>query len=263
MLAAKWVLYRPAKLLKVWRRLSQIVATIAVLFTVSAAYSYVSSRLIGDPALNTSTLERFSKVNNVNDFFSLNYVTFAWQQLDSIIYLIPLVLWCCTAGMLARRFDLLTQNKRAKVFWQQHISPTFCRVALLLNLGLALCSIVIHQTDSYENRIWVIGTFSGFLGIALSASFVATLMRYLNSQKHLPAWMIWLAPAGRHTLAMYLSLSTLLVLSNGAFFNVHAGTVTTLLTLTIIWLVAIVIARSATKRNLRDPIARWLSITRS
>jgi uncharacterized protein len=236
------------------------VAAIATLLIIGSVYSYSANRFIGEATLNISTLERFSTITNVVDFFTLNSISFAWQQLDSIFFLIPLVLWCCVAGILARRFHLLTQNRRAKAFWQRHIPPSICWVALLLNLSLAIGSIVIHRIDGYGNRIGVIGTFSGFLGMALSAAFVASLMRYINRQNHLPAWMVWLAPAGRHTLAMYLSLSTLLVLSNGAFFHVQAGTIPTLLSLVIIWLAAIGIAKSATQRNRRDPIAKWLSI---
>jgi uncharacterized protein len=259
LLASKWVLARPAHLIKIWKYLSWLVGMIAFLVMGAVVYSNFFDASTLAPTLEIATLERVSHRITFTNFLKLNSISFVWQQLDSIFFFLPLVLWCCVTGILARRFNLLSINRRSKEFWQRNIRSSSCLVILILNIALGLASMVIHQTDGYSNRVWFISAFSSFLGMALSAAFIATSMRYLHSRNRMPAWMVWLAPAGRHTLAMYLALSTLLVLSNGSFLHLQAGTMTTLFFLVLAWLIAVLVAKEATRREIKDPIARWLS----
>ncbi len=259
LLASRWSLARPAHLIKIWQYLSWLIGMITLLIISSVAYGFIADGSTLASKLEIATLVRFSNRSSVTNFLELNSISFGWQQLYSIFFFLPFVLWCCVTGIVAKRFKLLGNNRRSMEFWRKNIRPSHCIVILLINIALGLASIAIHKTDGYSNRVWFISAFSSFLGIALSAAFIATSMRYLHSGNRMPAWMVWLAPAGRHTLAMYLALSTLLVLSNGSFLHWQAGTLTTLFFLVIAWLIAVLVAKEATRREIRDPIARWLS----
>jgi uncharacterized protein len=259
LLASKWASSRPTPLFKIWKYLSWLIGMIALLVIGSVAYWVIADGSTLASKLDIATLDRFSNRRSFTHFLELNSISFLWQQLDSIFFFLPLVLWCCVTGILARRFKLLGINRRSIEFWQKNIRPSQCLVILLLNISLGLASVAIHQSDGYSNRVWFISALSSFLGIGLSAAFIATSMRYLHSRNQMPAWMVWLAPAGSHTLAMYLALSTLLVLSNGSFLHLQAGTLITLICLVVVWLIAVLVAKEASRREIRDPIARWLS----
>jgi uncharacterized protein len=259
LLVSRWVLAPRTKLLKVWKFFSKIIIAIVILTMSSGIYSLLNGSYTADTGFDTTSANRFGNLNGFRNFFELNSVSYLWQQFDSFFFFLPFVMWCCLAGVLARRYKLLSANAVAKKFWQITVTPWQCFAILMLNLGLGAASFYIHQTDGYSNRILIISSLSAWFGMALSAAFVATGMRYVNANDHIPRWMIWLAPAGRHTLAMYLSLSVLLVLSNNAFANLSANTLTTLLVLILSWLTAVILARFATRKNWRDPIATWLS----
>jgi uncharacterized protein len=259
LLASHWALAPRTKLVSVWRFFSKIIIAIVVLTMSSGIYSFLYGSYASDSGFDITSANRFGNLSGVQNFFELNSVSYLWQQFDSLFFFLPFVLWCCLAGVLARRYKLLSANAIAKKFWQITVTPWQCFAILMLNFGLGMASFYIHQTDGYSNRILIISSLSAWFGMALSAAFVATGMRYVNATNQIPRWMIWLAPAGRHTLAMYLSLSVLLVLSNSAFANLSRSTLTTLSALVFAWLSAVLMARFATRKNWRDPIARWLS----
>jgi uncharacterized protein len=259
LLVSGWVLAPRAKLLKIWRLFSKIIIAIIVLTMSSGIYNVMYGSYATDSGFDITSANRFGHLNGYKNFFELNSVSYLWQQFDSFFFFLPFVIWCCLAGVLARRFKLLSANANAKKFWQKTLQPPQCFAILMLNLGLGMASFYIHQTDGYSNRILIISSLSTWFGMALSAAFVATGMRYVNVNHRIARWMLWLAPAGRHTLAMYLSLSVLLVLSNSAFANLNGDTLTTLLALVFAWLCAVIFARFATRKNWRDPVATWLS----
>jgi uncharacterized protein len=259
LILSRWALASRTKLLKVWSFFSKIIVAIVVLTMGSGIYSFLYGSYATDSGFDIIATNRFGNLEGFRNFFELNSVSYLWQQFDSFFFFLPFVMWCCLAGILARRYKLLSSNAVAKKFWQITVTPWQCFAILILNLGLGMASFYIHQTDGYSNRILIISSLSAWFGMALSAAFVATGMRYVNANKKIPSWMIWLAPAGRHTLAMYLSLSVLLVLSNSAFANLQANTLITLLALMCAWVSAVMLARFATSRNWRDPIATWLS----
>jgi uncharacterized protein len=263
LLASRWALESRYKLLVRWKHLSRIVGTLLTISICLAIYSFLYKPYAMEPNLDFTSVNRFGSQKGFQKFFELNSVSYLWQQFDSLFFFLPSVLWCCVAGILARRFKLLSANKTANKFWQKTITPLQCGMILILNLGLAIASFYIHQIDGYSNRILVVSTLSAPFGMALSAAFVATAMRYVNSHNHIPYWMHWLAPAGRHTLAMYLSLSVLLVISKGApkgvIANLGDNTLTNFLLLVFAWLAAVMLARLASRKNWRDPVAKWLS----
>ena len=72
-------------------------------------------------------------------------------------------------------------------------------------------------------------------------------------------WAAWLAPAGHHTLAMYLLLSLGMALGRGALRALAGDTALTLAVALLAWLAAVATARWASRHGWRDPLARWLS----
>jgi uncharacterized protein len=259
LLASAWVLKRLSKLLKIWLRLSLLAVGIATFIICASIASHLFDDSAIGPRLDIESLRTFGNIRTVYAFFELNSTNYLWQQFDSLFFFLPSVLWCIVTGILARRFKLLSSTSRAKLFWSKTLTPPQCGLILVFNIGLGLASVAFHHIDGYSNRVWIIGALSGFFGIGLSAALIATVMRRIHKTGFTPTWMNWLAPAGRHTLAMYLLLSITLVLSNGAFLNLQAGTVATLACLVLAWLAAVLVATMATRRGLRDPVARWLS----
>ena len=122
LLASKWALARPAHLIKIWKYLSWLVGMITLLIIGSAVYGSVVdvSSLAGK--LEIATLDRFGNRSSFTKFLELNSISFVWQQLYSIFFFLPFVLWCCVTGILARRFKLLSINRRSMEFWQKSSS---------------------------------------------------------------------------------------------------------------------------------------------
>jgi uncharacterized protein len=259
LLATRWALEPRRILLARWKLLSKMVAGLITLSLCSAVYSFLYGSYTPPYAVDTTATNRFGNINDFQNFFELNSVSYLWQQLDSLFFFLPYVLWCCIAGILARRFKLLGANPIAQKFWQKTMTPLQCGAILLANFGLGMATFYIHQMDGYSIRISIISILTILFGLSMSAAFVATGMRYVNEQNKIPRWMIWLAPAGRHTLAMYLTLSMLLVLSHVVLGYEANSTLQSLFYLLNVWLTAVMLARFATRKKWRDPIARWLS----
>jgi uncharacterized protein len=259
LLAARWALEPRKILLARWKFLSKVVGVLIAFSIGSAIFSLLYGSYATQSAVDISATNRFGNLSDFQSFFELNSVSYLWQLLDSLFFFFPYVLWCSVTGILARRFKLLSANSISNKFWQKTMPPMHCFVILIFNLGLSLATFYIHQVDGYSNRISIISILTVSFGMALSAAFLATGMRYVNAQNKIPGWMIWLAPAGRHTLAMYLSLSVLLVLSHVFFGYQDSSTAQSLVYLTTAWLAAVMLARLATRKKWRDPIAEWLS----
>jgi uncharacterized protein len=259
LLAARWALEPRKKLLARWKLMSKIVAALMMLSIGSGIYNFLFGSYPSETFITIDSANRLGNLSGLQKFFELNSVSYLWQLFDSLFFFLPYVLWCCIAGILARRFKLLGNNSIAKKFWQKTLTPLHCFFILLLNLVLGVACFYIHQVDGYSNRIAIISVLTISCGMALSAAFIATGMRYVNEKNKFPRWLMWLAPAGRHTLAMYLSLSVLLVLSHVVFGYQESGTMLSLATLLIAWLAAVMLARLATRKKWRDPIAKWLS----
>jgi uncharacterized protein len=259
LLAARWALEARNILLARWKLLSKIVGVLIVFTIGSTILSFPYGNYATQFATDVFSTNRFGNLSDFQSFFELNSVSYVWQLLDSLFFFLPYVLWCCVAGILARRFKLLSANLIAKKFWQKTITPLQCALILMANFALGIATFYLHQVDGYSNRIAIISTLTVSFGMALSAAFVATGMRFVNEQNKIPYWMIWLAPAGRHTLAMYLSLSALLVLFHVVFGYQKSGTLLCLFYLLAAWWAAMNLARLASRKKWRDPIAKWLS----
>jgi uncharacterized protein len=259
LLMGHWALDKPAQLLKMWRRTSVVIALMVFIYAFSALTTWFPASDAKSLNLNYNNLERFGNIVTPFEFLALNASSYLWQQLNSFVGFLPFVLWTGIAGILARRFQLLGQATFARHFWAQHVGSIQCTLAWLTNLGLATASVYLHHSEGYSERSSAVATLSGVAGLWLAAALLATAMRHMHRSQRIPSWAMWLAPAGKHTLVMYLGLSACLVLSNGAFLDLTAGTITTLLALVGGWMIALLLGRAASARGLRDPIARWLS----
>jgi uncharacterized protein len=258
LLASRWALEPRRKLLVRWKFLSKLVGVLIVLALCRGIYNFLYG-FYGTPPIDIMATNRFGNLNDLQTFFELNSTSYLWQLLDSLIFFLPYVLWCCDAGILACRFRLLSASAVAKKFWQKTITPIHCAVILVLNLCLGVATFYIHQSDGYSHRIAIISMLTVSFGMALSAAFIATCMRYANQQSKIPKWAGWLAPAGRHTLSMYLSLSVLLVLCHVVLGYRNNSSLLSLGWLITAWLTAVTFATFATQKQWRDPIASWLS----
>jgi uncharacterized protein len=207
-------------------------------------------------------------------FIEMNTNAYLWQTFSWLWTLAPLHACLFLTGIFAARYRWLSMRPRmpgaaahrflnswyGKVFFNLLCS---WRLAMLANalLGLA-CALMYRQDGLQANVVWI--TFLNIpIGIWMVASSVLALMRHIQRRQTVPAWLLWLAPAGRHTLAMYLGLSAVLAISGRmgllTSISVWNHTAVWFAGLLVLWLLAVCMGRAATKHRLRDPIVSWLS----
>jgi uncharacterized protein len=182
-------------------------------------------------------------------------------------YYAPLQIALFIAGVMAARYQWLSLKPRAANLFLCPLLYRSWPYALLANALLGIASSVMHNQYGLTANIYWMTVLNVPLGVWLVASGLTRFMLYVQNQQSTPHWLVWLAPAGRHTLAMYLALSLVLMLCGrlGLFSEdavLHHTTVC-FVALGALWLGAVALARAATARRLRDPISRWLSGSRS
>jgi uncharacterized protein len=253
---------KASKLLSVWRKLTIILTSLFAVFTLVALVMFstfeeksteLAVGVVISPEIN------FADVPNWEAFFNLNWTNYALGSTVGMLIFLPLVAWLMIAGILARRFQLLSQHRFSIQFWAKYLRPWQLWIALSVNAGLAAVSCYQHMTYGLAASVSSTAAYDVLAGMWLAAAALACAMRYVHRAQATPRWALWLAPAGRHTLMMYLGLSACLVLTNGAFLNVSAGTVVTFVVLVVAWFLAVLVARAASAKGWRDSIARWLS----
>lgn len=257
------VLKRPVKVLKVWKWLGiiNIVMLLPILISFVAlllsAQSFESATNISDEInLNAGI---FFKESHILAFLAVNVEAYL-NQLTATLYIVLLVFWLMLSGILICRFRLFSDRIYAQNFWKKHLGKTQLFLAILLNLSLGILSFKTYSdSELHVNKILVVSMMVLPAGIWLIATLIAAGMRHRHRLSRLPDWMLWLAPAGRHTLAMYLALSFSLMLSSGAFLNIQGSTVIRLAVVLSAWMCAVYVAKLASKRGLKDPIAGWIS----
>ncbi len=259
LIASRWVLIRPRKLIRVFKILSIALALLVLLMLASGVSLALLPQAQSDAIAMDAGLFRFFSAADMFAFWSLNARAYVSHQSYGLIFM-PLFLWLTVAGVLVRRFRLFSAQRRARVFWANHLGVWQLCVALLLNGVLGYLSTQYHgMTVAQYNSLSAVVAFSLLPGVWLTAALVAWGMRHWHTTGCVPRWIVWLAPAGQLTLAMYLSLSIALALSNQAFLGISGNTLASLLVVLSMWMAAVVLARMASQRGLRDPITRWLS----
>ena len=177
---------------------------------------------------------------------------------------LPLFLYLFTAGAVCARLRLLSTHRIAKAYWAKHWGQWHLWLALSANAALGLLSVWLHlKHPPYASLVlpFLIMPLGIYLAIALLAATMRYRLRCAAQQAPTPAWVRGLAPAGRHTLVMYLALSCGLLLSSGAFFALGGTTAQRTLAFAIAWFLAMRLALYASRQQppLKDPLTRWLS----
>jgi uncharacterized protein len=260
LICAHWVLARPAKLLKIWK----ILTIVVIIFTVMYVLLGVSLLLLNYSAADAikyagAIRGALFMAPDISTLRLLNTRTYFGGWIEAILFL-PFLLWLTIAGVLARRFRLLSSRRFAQIFWSKHLPALQLFSALVFNIFLGISTIHLHKLGGLnETKLAGVSLLSSSAGIWLAATLLAWSMRRWHKRSSLSHWVIWLAPAGRHTLAMYLSLSIILMFSSNAYFGLSGSTVVRLSVVIAAWFLVVGVARQASKRGMRDPIARWLS----
>ncbi len=251
LIAAIWALQRAARLISYWKILLFVTACLEVL-SIYSVVAYNTLQAAGD------TID-FSQIGSYTALLSLNASHYWGRQLSGVIGFLPIVLTIVVSGVLARRFNLLTDRRAAKHFWQSHLSKYHLTAALAVNLALGLSAGIIHVEYGRSNGISIIAALSVPAGVYLTAAGLAAAMRWRHARRRESAWVLWLAPAGRQTLAMYLTSSACLVMCSVVLTANHGNTFQRLSVIIVGWLAAIYFAKFASKQGWRDPITRYLA----
>lgn len=209
-------------------------------------------------------LQAFSQLLTYSQFAAINAMTYFAYTLGWLLsYYAPLHLCLFITGILAARYQWLSLRPRIPAMFFRPWLYRSWPLALLANLLLGLASVHAHRQYGLSANIGWITVLNVPLGVWLVASSLTRLMLHIQTQQSIPHWLIWLAPAGRHTLAMYLGLSLTLVLCGrmGLFASTAAWNHTAVwfAALLALWFCAICLGRVATARQMRDPISKWLS----
>jgi uncharacterized protein len=261
LLVTSFVLMRPAKVLKFWKWLSIInivlllpilISFLALLFSPQSFNTAINDKI----NLNAG---KFLTAANTSTFLTINIEAY-FNQLVASLYILPLVFWLMLTGILICRFKLFSDRMYAQNFWKKHLGKVQLLFATSLNVSLGILLFKTYTDGSLNtNKILIVSIMLLPAGIWIIATLTAAGMRNRHRSLRLPLWMLWLAPAGKHTLAMYLALSFSLMLTSGAFLDIQGSTVIRLAFVLSAWLCAIYLAKLASKRGLKDPIASWIS----
>jgi uncharacterized protein len=262
LVCAGWALSRPAVLLKIWKWLTIAVLVWVLLLTALGASLLLNLSPSAPDAISAGTevSSRFFLAQDIFALLSLNMRAYFAYQVDALSFM-PIFLWLTVAGMLARRFRLLSAKRTARLFWLLHVPSWQLLTALFLNIMIGTAVIKLHTLSSIDQvKLSGLATLNTVTSVWLTMAWLAWAMRRWHKYALLPQWVAWLAPAGRHTLAMYLSLSVILMLTSTPYLGLSGTTATRLMVVLMAWVLAICTARYASSRGKRDPIARWLSV---
>ncbi len=262
LVCGRWALSRPAVLLKIWKWL-----TVAVLGWLFLLMALGINLLLNAPppvpdavSAGNQVSTRLFLAQDIHALLALNMRAYFVYQVDAASF-IPVFLWLTVSGMLARRFSLLSAKRTARIFWSQHVLFWQLPIALFLNMAIGAAVIKLHTLSSVDEvKLSGLATLNTVTSVWFTMALLAWAMRRWHKYALLPQWAAWLAPAGRHTLAMYLSLSLILMLTSTPYLGLSGTTAMRLMVVVMAWVLAVCVARYASSRGKRDPIARWLSL---
>ena len=258
LIASKWVRYKPAHLLNIFKKLTIAIVILFSILAIGGLGIWIDAKN-NQIRIVKEMLENFMSVSNAKSLFLLNTKNYLYILLNMLLQL-PIFLWLTVAGILARRFQLFNLRRYARYFWITHFSIWQFFIALFINIvvGFFVSKFQFSGVAGLSNLL-LIELMNAPIVIWLIITTLALVMRRCHKVARFPDWVAWLAPAGKHTLAMYLTLSLTLLLSSGAYLGLTGSTPSRLFVVVIAWFSAILIAKYATTRGYRDPIATWLS----
>ena len=246
-------------LLRLWRWWASISAVVMGYWLWQTSLDY-PSLMPADLANEPATL---GLVRTYGQFAALNASAYVPQAIGWLLTYSPLHITLFLTGVLAARYRWLSLKPQLPQLalrpWLYNSWP----LALAANGLLAVASVLAHRQYGLAANVNWIALVDVPLGVWLVASCLTRFLLHIQTQQATPKWITWLAPAGRHTLAMYLGLSLVLMLCGrlGLFASEAAWNHTAVwfVALLALWLGAVWIGRVATDKGMRDPVSRWLS----
>jgi uncharacterized protein len=221
LVAAKWALYKPARLLKIFRNLSVGLGILCVFYAL-AFYAMWFDVGQSDLEIAKDLLEKLADKQTLLSYIHFNATTYFSRIVEALLTL-PIYLWLTVAGMLTCRFRLFSSRTFAQRFWKAKLRAWQFITAFILNMFVSI-AIAYQQYTGSMGKLTSFGILSTPVNIWFLAGGLAISLRYLHKSSQLHVWLDWLAPAGRHTLAMYLSLSIMLLLTSAVFLNITGST---------------------------------------
>jgi uncharacterized protein len=211
---------------------------------------------------DSSPATSFAKVSHWRDFFALTAQNYLYVVIASATIFLPVYVWLVISGMLAYRLRLLSRRSFSRSFWSTRFGIWQLLSSSMLCAFWAIYAITVMDSEQNLDQLGVIAMLSVPSGIWWLACCVAVYMR--QTTQGLPQALIWLAPAARYTLTMYLGLSLFLMVGVSPVFGgglafLFGNTPVAAVTLFSAWVLAVWIARAAARHNFRDPISKWLS----
>jgi uncharacterized protein len=209
-------------------------------------------------------LDSLAAALSYSQFAKINFIAYFGYSVGWLMsHYAPLHICLFITGIFAARYQWLSLNPRLPNMFLRPWLYRSWSLALIANLCLALASVYLHREHGLKASVSWIALLNVPLGVWMVASCLTRLMLHIQTAQTIPRLLVWFAPAGRHTLAMYLGLSVLLAISGrlGLFASQTAWNHTAVwfVGLLLLWLGAVCVGRAATKRQMRDPISKWLS----
>jgi uncharacterized protein len=174
------------------------------------------------------------------------------------LYVLPALMIPMLLGLLAARVHWLDDAARFAPQWRRVL-----KWALLVGVPLNLAFGASMVAMDARSQVWLVAVVM-WPGLVMDAALVsgAALLWHRGAGNPATAAVLrWLAPAGRYTLSIYLTLSVLMVLLlSGAGFQLGLKLpFSALLAMAAAyWLVAVLIARHAAARGSRGLFERWM-----
>ncbi|WP_428505264.1 hypothetical protein [Roseateles sp.] len=222
----------------VWASLSLLITALTLLWFVSDSSLFVpeSPRSLAAP-------------NSWSGWWLLNGGHYLLMQLGVVVQGLPLFLGLMTAGLMAGRLRLFT-HARWRPLWAAW-ARRWLVPGLLLNAvwGVGWCWVLIDQ-DRQQDAVY------GLLSLIAALLLLIGLVPWLLM--HGQGWLNALAPAGRHTLSMYVGSSLLsLACLSGAGLALPLGTLALAAASLLYWVLWLALARGLGPRR-RLPLEAWL-----
>lgn len=167
-------------------------------------------------------------------------------------FMLPELLALALMGALTARLRIWQHARWPRRFKTHWIVAGVVLVPACLGINL-------HTVNAALNHgpLMLSGTLD-LLPNALFSLWLATGVAWFGSRK--AAWVRWLAPAGRHTLSMYLTSSLLGMLAfTPVGLNLQPGTLVVAAMALSYWALCMVLARHAQARGWTGPFERFLN----
>lgn len=256
LIAARWATSlglkrcKLSKLLKIWKWWLAVSVLTVILSGLAA--------LAMPPE---GAMPAYANVSSWSEFFKLTAFHYVYTAIASVTLYLSMYVWLSMTGMLVYRLRLLSNRSFARQFWQRCFGVFQLLCSSVLCAFWAVCAIERFNAQGGMNQLSAIAMLSVPSGIWWLACCLAAFMR--RARKGLHPAALWLAPAGRYTLAMYLGLSMCLMLGVSPVFGgllspLLKNSATGFLTLLSFWLLAVWLARSAAHHQFKDPLSQWL-----